>query len=485
MRWSPWLLVVLSLAAGTQALVQSTSTATSSASRMTLSGVTAGDFRYAGLPSAMISPGWTMLQDTFYNPGCNVNTNSCTMRVLPTTKGSVWAIQIVTGNNVTITAANGWTLCSNCHQYTGASGAQNMDAAYRIGTAAGTTSVTVTLSANATGFWGFAFVEFMPPAGSSASLDTSGSVTQTSCTVCTAVPLTLSATDAVVEFQIEQRDNGNEGWNSWSAPFFTDVVNNGIYLNAPPGSMAAPKLTQSPSGTLGFSALAFKSTAGTFNVPPPRFSIRHFVYGSYGGMSCTPNCRLTVPSTAPGSLLFVHVGALSTGVLSSVSGGGAWALPSGAHTCQLIYSAHASSCAYVLSSTAGTTSLTMTMSASGSYGIAYYELTRTPGSGSFALDTQGAKSVASSNYHNYGPTLALSGGDDVIFQQATGPNFYNSARRYVQPYVATPAGFQVFFHTGSDGSATGILLNTADGEATQWMPQVASGAGLYTAIAFR
>lgn len=437
--------------------------------------------------SLSLSPGWTYLQDTFYNPGCSLAA-SCTMTVLPTTAGSVWAIQIVTGDTSAnkITSANGWTLCSNCNVV--GSGVGNQDAAYKIGGTAGTTSVTVTLTSTPANFFGFAFLELLPPAGYTASFDTSGSFAATSCTACTGVGLTLTGTDAIVQFQEEQNNDSSPAWAAWNAPYITDPVNNGLYLNATSG--AAPTMNQTPSGGINFSALAFKSTAANFSVPTPSplFSIVSYTPGTFTGVSCSPTCTLTIPSTASGNLLFAQSSNFGgTGRISSMSGGGTWVVPSsGTSDCSYTVSSQTNGCAYVLSSTSGVTSVSFTMSASGTYGIDLYEIHRS--SGSWTLDTQASNNVATSTNNNVGPALTLSGSNDVIFQEITGAGYYNNELYYPQPYIGTAAGFSVFYNnnfTNLQGGATGVLLNSTNGAATHWLGQSNGSAITMSAIAFK
>jgi hypothetical protein len=410
------------------------------------------------------------------------------MTILPTTAGSVWAVQIVTGDTSAnpITSANGWTLCpTSCNAVSSA--AFNQDAAYKVGGSAGTTSITVTLTSAPSGFYGIAFVELLPPSGYTASLDKTGATVATGCTACVGVPLTLTATDAIIQFQEEQGNDGNQGWNAWNSPYITDPVNNGIYLNATSG--AAPTLNQTPSGTINFSALAFKSTAGSFSyaTPSPLFTLVANTPASASGVSCSPTCSLTIPSTGSGHLLFVAVhSASSSDFLSSASGGGTWVVPSGAGTCKLNNSTTIQeSCGYVLSSTSGVTSITFTMSASGTYGFTTFEVSRS--TGSFMLDTEGSTTISTSTLANVGPALTLGGTNDVIFQQAGGQGFINNVTYYPQPYVATAAGFQVYYDPSApgDNAASAILLNTANGAAATWLPQVIGYPLVLTAIAFK
>src|SRR5574343_953860 len=79
---------------------------------------------------------------------------------------------------------------------------------------------------------------------------------------------------------------------------------------------------------------------------------------------CTsaPTCVFTVTSTGSGNLLVITATQFSGGAnyISSISGGGTWVVPTGANYQMANACCGAVSSGYVLSSTSGTTSITVT-----------------------------------------------------------------------------------------------------------------------------
>jgi hypothetical protein len=398
---------------------------------------------------------WTYIQDSI-TTGCAVGSSSCTLTVnngnlITTTPGTVWVAIVSTGNNVTISSVNGggglWTACPNCHVFM-ASPARNIDAWYNLSGSGGTTQITVNLSGGSSALFKVDFVEFLPPAGSIASFDTGGAVSSTSCVTCTGVGLTLSATDAIVQFQGIHDPNG---WNAWSSPWTTNSQGNAIYLNAPSGALAAPTvvMANSQAGAV-INALAFKSTAGSFTSPAQPISVVN--YTNPQGINCAPSCSLTIPATGSGHLLYIEAGNLTSNRIASVSGGGTWVAPSGANTCAIVLSGGFSlSCAYALSSAAGTTS----------------------------LDTQDS-ATRPFTFNPQGPTLTLSGTNDVIFQSIFIPGGTSSVSRYPMPYnIGNDAQF---FNAQA---ANAVLLNTRDGNGPFWVNGQPNTPTTVAGIAFK
>lgn len=371
---------------------------------------------------------WTFVQDSVVTY-CNGGASSCNVgagTLAPTHAGTVWIIRIHTPNNVSISSVSGggatWSLCpsSSCHLFNSTNG-DNQDLAYGIGGSAGTTNMTVNLSGNAGAFFGMNFIEIQPPAGSTPSFDTAGTVTTTSCTTCTAVGLTLTATDAVIQVM---SGNNAASFNSWSSPYITDIANDGIALNTNSGT--APTVTV-PSTGVDFSAIAFKSSLGTFTAPVGPLSLVNFASNS--GLACNPTCSLSIPSPAIGSghLLYLQAANLGGPYIQSVSGGGTWVVPTG---CQVKVSgtSDALSCAYVLSSTPGASSISITMTGNSTTGFTFSEVATS--SGTFALDAIGATQNSASLNPN-GQALTLNGNNyDVVFQSSfipggsSGETFY-------------------------------------------------------------
>jgi len=445
--------------------------------------------------SLSLNPGWTMVQDGSF-AGCSVGGSSCnpptcvvsvTSCWAATTAGTVRVIFLQTGNaNIHITSVTQsgetWNLCaaSACHLYV--SGKADADAAYSFGTSGGETmdAITVNFSGNTAGYAQLQFFEFLPPAGYSASLDSVAvSAGSTSCSSCTGANPTTSATDVVV--QAINYENVIP-WNGWTAPYFADGTNgNGICLNCSPSS--APTLTQSPAGYEAIVALAFKSSAGTFTVPSPVFSLVNFQStGPHGSLTtCTSGTcpAITVTSTGSGNLgVFMASASSSIQNISSISGGGTW-------TCSSTLRAHDASnnelsICYNLSLTGSTTSITPTMSGTANISYAYYEVSRT--SGSFVLDQAAATNNGGvgTGYVTGQALSSLSGTNDVIFAAGVGEGGFSSMTLYPLPnyFLFTPSG-------GGYAGTTGMQLNSTNGTAPIYTYPAETVATGVAAVAFK
>ena len=421
------------------------------------------------------SSGWTYVQDSL-DTFCNVGASSCTIQTgtfLPTVSGSIWAVLLTTNNNVTITSVTGgggaWTLCPNCHVFNSTL-SRNEDIAYNLTGNPGTTSITVNLSGAASGQFGLNFVELIPPPASTASFDVAGTSATTSCTTCTGVGLNISATDVIIQ---SVAATSPSTWNAWSAPYTTLPLGEGLNLNATSG--AAPTVLTTGPGAV-FSAIAFKSTAGSF--APPAQPIAVVNYTARQGISCSPSCSLSIPSTGAGHLLYIEAADMTSSRISSISGGGSWVIPTGSSTCQITLSgSDALSCGYVLSSNAGVSSLSVTMSGNTNASFAIWELAST--SGTFSFDVEGS-ATNNASFDPSGAPLALSGHNDVIFQSAFVPGGTSSVSFYPIPRVP-PGGQGTMFL--NNNAASVVLLNTTSGAAPLWVNQQNS-ATVVSAVAF-
>lgn len=391
------------------------------ASLLLLGGLALG---LAPTAQAQAQPTWTWLQDEpmLVNAAggpCQPPVASCNIPVgqfAPTTAGSVWVIAIQTSNNVTISSVTGgggtWVHCPNCHGIN-ASGF-NVDAWYNLTGLAGTSqNISITLSASSGAVFGETFYEILPPAGSTASFDTSNVGTGSNCTSCATPALTLTATDAVI---INPGGAASHGFDSYASPYITDWNGAGIGLNIAPGT-ATPSKTFLNASNPSFFAIAFKSSLGTFSVPARQYSLLNQTKSS---ANCT-NCTVPV-STGTGHLLFVQAASQNGAFIQSVSGGGSgWVVPSGANSCRIAgaiagVSAASSSCAYLLSSTAGASSLAVTMSGGGQVNLGVWEISSS--TGTFSFDAQGSFYIATTSaFYDNGPALSLSA-NDVVFQSS-------------------------------------------------------------------
>jgi len=389
---------------------------------------------------------WTWVQDSpVIFCGQYGSISSCTIQaaqIAPTQPGSVWVIQVMTPNNVTITSVTGgggtWVKCPNCHVFN--SSGFSVDAWYNLTGNAGTvTGITINLSGTSGAFFNINFFEALPPPGTTAVYDDSGSVARAACTTCTGVNLNITGTDIIF---YNPGGASQATWNSWSSPYVTDTNGGAFSLNATSGT--APTVLFDAVSNPSLLAIAFKSTAGVFTPPTPQYSIVNFKQYT---QTCNPTCNLSFPATGSGHLLYLEAADLNNDHIVSASGGGSWVIPTGANTCQISYvqaGNNAFSCGYVLSSVAGATNISVTLNGNSSTGFGIWEIATT--SGTFAFDTQGSH-VNAASFAPSGQALTLNGANDVIFQMGFVPGGASAVSYYPQTYI--------------DHNATYILFNEA------------------------
>lgn len=190
--------------------------------------------------------------------------------------------------------------------------------------------------------------------------------------------------------------------------------------------------------------------------------------------TCTsaPTCVFTVTSTGTGHLLVITATQFSgaANYISSVSGGGTWVVPTGANYQMANACCGAVSSAYVLSSTSGTTSITVTWNGTFAALLDFREFSFTGGSTS--LDTGATLYDSVAGTSQPGPALTLSGSSDAIMQSSvceSGPNAIDGS--YIGTYFAGFSGYA-------------YKINTGSGTAPNWtLP--ASGRCTTSAIAFK
>ncbi|HWY08227.1 MAG TPA: hypothetical protein VNY24_15305 [Candidatus Acidoferrales bacterium] len=438
-------------------------------------------------------PGWTFLQETFVggNQGGSTTcaTPKCTTSSFPTTAGSAWVIMVQTTNNVSIlrvctndtTCAAGndnWQLCANCN----VTQSHTSNMAYNVSGTTASTSFTVIMS-GATGAEFFVlFVEVLPPTGQTASFDNAATASSAGCTSCTMAAPTITATDAVIHYPLSVANPpGASTVHIFTNPWFQDA--NGIVsgLNVTSGT-TVPSYPQ-PSGDFRDSAIAFKSSLGSFTPSSGTtfYQLVHLTDPGINGISCIPTCAITVPSTGAGNLLAMLVSNSSAGHLVSVNGGGSWVVPTGANSCQVTVTGNTNevlSCGYTLSSAGGTTTITPTVSTTGTYTFVIYEVSRA--SGSWTFDTQGsAQTAATQTVNGVGLTLTgTSSAPDAVFQSFWCPGGCNANTLY--PLAGNFSGNGNDFAANSGGVA---LLNTLNGAAPIW--GTTGVAGAVTGFAFK
>jgi hypothetical protein len=415
-----------------------------------------------------LKPGWTWLQDSV-DYACTTGTSSCTMQTywpLPLTSGSVRIAIALTDTGGKISSAtlggSSLSLCpsSACYIYNSTLG-WSLDAAYGINVGGtGIESLVVNMTSNTTSVFLIAAIELLPPSGYTASYDTVGTYSSASCNPCSGVGLTLSETDAVVEWR-ETTIAYTTPWAAWgspaTSPWMTDFEGTGYYLNAPPGSMSAPSVALSSAGAWVVTALAFKSTANTFTTSAPQY-LENYTFTSTA-LTCSPTCSMTIPSTTSGNLIYLEVGTLSGAYnLSSFSiGATAGTVPSGCESSVTSPAADYQSCGYLLSAPSGATSANITMSGTATTYAEAFEVAK--GGGSWALDTSGSASNSAS-YTPQGVALTLSGTNDAVFQCITAYGGYGATT--LDPLPSTGVNGAMYF---TDAGGCGLLLNTVNGAA--------------------
>ena len=182
-------------------------------------------------------------------------------------------------------------------------------------------------------------------------------------------------------------------------------------------------------------------------------------------------CTLTVASTGTGHLLVLvgqvysttHIAEASWPVYASASGGGSWVwCPSCTNYARLAYADQVSQvAAYVLSSTSGTTSVSMTLTGSAPSGWAL-EFVEVPYTGSgLALDGAGINtSTSCGSSACVGATLPISGTTDYLLQ-------------YIRSFQAAPTGITGAYtdftdYVSATKSAVAGAKNTTTGTAPSW-----------------
>jgi hypothetical protein len=435
-----------------------------------------------GIPN--LNPGWTYVQTLTNTVSC-ASTTCQTDTLIPTVAGSVWIVITTNASNISpssVSLGGGtWVHCTPCHGYT--SGLFATDIYYNLSGTTGTTAIDVNYATAPSTTSFVEFIEISPPSGYTASFDTGGYNASTTCTTtCTGATLTLTGNDAIV-MPTDYLTNWN-GWNFITGgtddPWFADWTGDGLCLNCTVGTAPSATVGSAPAGWVG-AEIAFKSTAGTIPAPTPVFSFANitapYVVGTGNTpYNCSPTCTVTIPSTTAGNLLFVEA---STEVLndyiSSISGGGTWVVPTTGCQEQITTPATLNiSCAYTLSATGSTTSLSITMAGSSSAtGIVVYEVHRT--SGAWTLDTDGATANTASFYPDLQP-LTLSGTNDVVFQAMGDTGGINGCQFY--PYY-------VFNQPLATDTSSFALLNTAGVPSTPVCYNPQDSATVVHGVAFK
>ncbi len=386
-------------------------------------------------------------------------------------KGSISSCNI-SGSQIAPTTAE----CPNCHAFNPLG--FSIDAWYNLTGNAGTfQNITINLSGLSGAFFNINFFELLPPPGTTASYDDSGSVIRTGCTTCTSVQLNnITGTDVIIH---NPGGASQAAWNSWSAPYITDENGGAYSLNTTSGT--APTTAFDAVSNPSFMAIAFKSSAGIFT--PPSYQYQNSIAGfTWLTQTCNPTCSIPIQSTGAGHLLFVMAANLQNDHIVSVSGGGNWVIPTGANTCQINYvqvGNNAFSCAYVLSAVAGARSISITLSGTSSTGFGIWEIASSTGN-PFVFDTQGSH-VNPNSANPPGQALTLSGQNDVIFQGGFAPGGASGVSYYAQTYMPHQGLGYILFNQASEA----VLLNSGPTAPTPiWIdPQATQNTAVF-GIAF-
>jgi hypothetical protein len=195
--------------------------------------------------------------------------------------------------------------------------------------------------------------------------------------------------------------------------------------------------------------------------------------------SCSPTCTITPTVQAIGDAGLIQVWQTSGSAdyisTSTVpSGGGTWYVPSGAGTCQNSnINIGASSCAWTPSLTSTSPSIVITMTASTTYRVIFWDVPYS-GTGSAALDTQNS-TVLSAGTNPTGQALTLTGSSEAVFQMVGVPT---------GPASAITSPYQTTFGEWSNQCSFASAMNISSGAAPTWTDSN-SEAAIVVAIAFK
>ena len=207
--------------------------------------------------------------------------------------------------------------------------------------------------------------------------------------------------------------------------------------------------------------------------------VQHTYFNSTPGCNGTATCSITVSSTGSGHVLVLE-GSLYNNVshltLSSISGGGTW-VQCNACTEQFTPSAGIyfdNIVGYVMSSSSGTTSVTMNISANATYwSLEFTELALSAGTPYYYTGGATGYATASCNTTCVGPSLTLNGTNAAVLQMAATVGAVSS--------ISGGAGYSLDLDYQSFGFA--YAVNTNNGTGPTWTVSPA-GSTAVSAIAF-
>lgn len=215
---------------------------------------------------------WAKVQAA-HNTSCTAGSTTCAITVSSTGSGHllVFYAGVVGGatNNFTITAAatgaGTMVLCptSSCHvQFASVNG--NLDMGYILSSSSGATTLTVTRNTSSTNAWWAFVAEYSY--GGTASIDTEGTRTATSCaSPCAGIALTLGGSDDMIAQAAQGAPNTTAVASPYSAQ--ADItVGLGFAQSINTASGTAASWTDSATGNMMFGAVAFTETGATTSV---------------------------------------------------------------------------------------------------------------------------------------------------------------------------------------------------------------------------
>ena len=124
------------------------------------------------------------------------------------------------------------------------------------------------------------------------------------------------------------------------------------------------------------------------------------------------------------------------------------------------------------------------MSASGSYDIAIYEVSKS--SGAITLDAQNSMYNSTTSLTPSGQSLSLSGSDDACFQQIFADGAPTGAGAGAVTLYTYPSGQDLNeFNSGTFGDATAALLNTNNGSAPIWQITSTATKSIVSGVCFQ
>lgn len=442
----------------------------------------------------VVTGGWTWLQGTSATVSVNSGpfwlqnqcggspTNFCTMALAPTTAGGDLVFGLITVATDTQTISSAFTCASliggkctvgnaidtcTTGAFAHTSTNDHVDACYVAGGVGGANFVTENWSGTPANNGTFMEMEeILPPLCNgvrcTSSFDSNlYNFSNSSCAAtCTGSAMTLAATDGIIGVY----DSNGGPPDNFISPYQNDYVGNMFALDA----TSAPAYQVKGPSWYTLNQFAFKSQGLSYSPTAPLFSWANastadpsiMLPGRATTASCTPSCTLNLLTTTStghlGVLLALHNG--GAGAISTVTNGGTWVVPTGASTCkQAGITTLGLSCAYVLNSTSGATTLSVTVSVNGNYQFAYFDDSRS--SGSFLLDAQNSTFNAGSSATVSAPSVSITG-PDVCFVSFA---FTQSAGFEVnQSYYPQPRDANQWMEIGTIGSV-GMLLNVPSG----------------------